>query len=185
MPDCWPAAGALRLPLAGSGYLLPAVESRLWFGASSQAGDADPLPRADDHRDNVAHLAGLLADPPSIDLATVDGRVGFRWSSADRLPLIGAVPLAAAGAALGLGVGAAPSPRPDQPRFAPRAPGLYAFIGLGSRGIAASALGGQVLASWITGAPMPIESDLLDAIDPARFASRRHRRQAALHGAAV
>ena len=185
LADDWPAARQLRLPIAGSGYLLPAVDGRLWFGASSQADDADPLLRADDHRDNVARLAGLLANPPSIDIAAVAGRVGFRWSSADRLPLIGAVPLEAIGAALGLRADAATSPRPDQPRFAPRAPGLFAFIGLGSRGIAASALGGQVLASWVTGAPMPLEADLLDAIDPARFASRHHRHQAALRGAAV
>jgi tRNA 5-methylaminomethyl-2-thiouridine biosynthesis bifunctional protein len=157
----------------------------MWFGASSRAEDADPQPRGDDHRDNVARLAGLLARPPSIDLSALGGRVGFRWSSADRLPLIGAVPLEAAGAALGLDAGVASSPRPDQPRFAPRAPGLHAFIGLGSRGIAASALGGRIVASWITGAPMPIEADLLDAIDPARFASRHHRRQAASRGAAV
>ena len=182
----WPAARPLRLPVAGSGYLLPAVDGRLWFGASSQEDDADPRLRAGDHGDNVARLAGLLASPPPIDITGLDGRVGFRWSSADRLPLIGAVPLEAVGAALGLGSEAvATSPRPDQPRFAPRAPGLFAFIGLGSRGIAASALGGQIVASWITGAPMPIEADLLDAIDPARFASRHHRRQVALRGAAV
>ncbi len=183
--DRWPRARLLRLPIAGSGYLLPAVEDRLWFGASSQEDDADPLLRAEDHRDNAARLAGLLASPPSIDIAALAGRVGFRWSSADRLPLIGAVPLSAAGSVLGLQAGAELSPRPDQPRFAPRAPGLFVFIGLGSRGIAAAALGGQVLASWVTGAPMPVEADLLDAIDPARFASRRHRRQAALRGAAV
>ena len=183
--DRWPGARLLRLPIAGSGYLLPAVEDRLWFGASSQEDDADPRLRVEDHRDNVARLAGLLASPPSIDIAALTGRVGFRWSSADRLPLIGAVPLSAAGSVLGLEAGSEMSPRPDQPRFAPRAPGLFVFIGLGSRGIAAAALGGQVLASWITGAPMPIEADLLDAIDPARFASRHHRRQAALRGAAV
>jgi tRNA 5-methylaminomethyl-2-thiouridine biosynthesis bifunctional protein len=184
--DDWPAARVLRLPIAGSGYLLPAVEGRLWFGASSQEDDAEPRLRIGDHCDNVARLTGLLASPPSIDVAAIDGRVGFRWSSADRLPLIGAVPREAVGAALGLGAdAAATSPRPDQPRFAPRAPGLFAFIGLGSRGIAASALGGRIVASWITGAPMAIEADLLDAVDPARFASRHHRRQAALRGAAV
>ena len=183
--DDWPAARQLRMPIAGSGYLLPAVDGRLWFGASSHADDGDPLLRAEDHRDNLTRLAGLLASPPQFDSEAVAGRVGLRWSSADRLPLIGAVPLEAFGASLGLDAEATTSPRPDQPRFAPRAPGLFAFIGLGSRGIAVSALGGQILASWISGAPMPIEADLIDAIDPARFASRHHRRQAALRGAVV
>jgi tRNA 5-methylaminomethyl-2-thiouridine biosynthesis bifunctional protein len=32
------------------------------------------------------------------------------------------------------------------------------------------------LAAAIAGAPMPLEADLLDAVDPARFASRAFRR---------
>jgi tRNA 5-methylaminomethyl-2-thiouridine biosynthesis bifunctional protein len=58
----------------------------------------------------------------------------------------------------------------------PRLPGLYVFTALASRGITWSALGAQVLASSITGAPQPLESSLLDAIDPARFVARRVRR---------
>ncbi|MEO8523836.1 MAG: FAD-dependent 5-carboxymethylaminomethyl-2-thiouridine(34) oxidoreductase MnmC [Caldimonas sp.] len=172
----WPGAESLRLPIAGSGYLLPAVDGRMWFGATSQLGDIDPQVRIDDHRANVERLSGLLGTPPSIDVATLAGRAGFRWSSSDRLPLIGAVPLAAVGTSLGLTADASTSPRPDQPRFTPRAPGLFVIVGLGSRGIAVSALGAQVLAASVTGAPIPLEADLLDAIDPARFASRVHRR---------
>jgi tRNA 5-methylaminomethyl-2-thiouridine biosynthesis bifunctional protein len=50
---------------------------------------------------------------------------------------------------------------------------------LGSRGIPWSALGAKLLASLITGAPAPIEAILIDAIDPARFVSRRVRRASA------
>jgi tRNA 5-methylaminomethyl-2-thiouridine biosynthesis bifunctional protein len=182
---CWPTAAALRLPLAGSGYLLPSLDDTTWFGASSHEGDADPALRGDDHRANVERLAGLVAEPPTLlALGEIRGRVGWRWASPDRLPLIGPVPLAALGAELGVEIDAAASPRPEQPRFAPRAPGLFVFAGLGSRGIAGSALGAQVLAASITGAPMPLEADLLDAVDPARFASRAFRRAGPLPGAA-
>jgi len=181
---CWPTAAALRLPLAGSGYLLPSLDDTTWFGASSHEGDADPALRGDDHRANVERLAGLVAEPPTLlALGEIRGRVGWRWASPDRLPLIGPVPLAALGAELGVEIDAAASPRPEQPRFAPRAPGLFVFAGLGSRGIAGSALGAQVLAASITGAPMPLEADLLDAVDPARFASRAFRRAGLLPGA--
>ena len=173
------------MPIAGSGYVLPAVAGRIWFGATSQADDGDPHVRAEDHRQNVERLAGLVAEPPSIATEALAGRAGFRWSSIDRLPLIGAVPLAAVGAGLGLEVDGQTSPRPDQPRFAPRAPGLFVFTALGSRGIAGSSLGAQVLAAAITGAPMPLEADLLDAVDPARFASRAFRRLGPPPGAAV
>jgi len=182
---CWPTAAALRLPLACSGYLLPSLDDTTWFGASSHEGDADPALRGDDHRANVERLAGLVAEPPTLlALGEIRGRVGWRWASPDRLPLIGPVPLAALGAELGVEIDAAASPRPEQPRFAPRAPGLFVFAGLGSRGIAGSALGAQVLAASITGAPMPLEADLLDAVDPARFASRAFRRAGPLPGAA-
>ncbi len=181
----WPTAAALRLPLAGSGYLLPSLDGTTWFGASSHEGDADPALRGDDHRANVERLAGLVAEPPTLAaLGELRGRVGWRWASPDRLPLIGPVPLAAIGAELGVEIDAAASPRPEQPRFAPRAPGLFVFAGLGSRGIAGSALGAQVLAASITGAPLPLEADLLDAVDPARFASRAFRRAGLLPGAA-
>ena len=181
----WPAASALRLPLAGSGYLLPPLDGTTWFGATSDDDDADPATRSDDHRANAERLAGLVAEPPSIGaLGQLSGRVAWRWTSPDRLPLIGPVPLAAIGAALGVELDSEGSPRPEQPRFAPRAPGLFVFAGLGSRGIAGSALGAQVLAASITGTPIPLEADLLDAIDPARFASRAFRRAGLLPGTA-
>jgi tRNA 5-methylaminomethyl-2-thiouridine biosynthesis bifunctional protein len=66
--------------------------------------------------------------------------------------------------------------RLDQPRLVARAPGLYVFSALGSRGIASSTLGAQLLAAAITGSPSPVEADLLDAVDPARFVVRRFRR---------
>jgi len=181
----WPAAAALRLPLAGSGYLLPSLDGTSWFGASSNEGDADPELRDGDHRANVERLAGLVARPPAMEaLGEPSGRVAWRWASPDRLPLIGPVPLAAIGPGRGVEIDTASSPRPEQPRFAPRAPGLFIFAGLGSRGIAGSALGAQLLAASITGAPLPLEADLLDAVDPARFASRAFRRAGLLPGAA-
>ena len=106
------------------------------------------------------------------------GRVAWRWASPDRLPLVGAVPHRAVAEALGIEEQAEPSARPEQPRFTPRAPGLFVLAGLGSRGIAGAALGARVLAAMIAGAPVPLAADLLDAIDPARFASRAFRRAA-------
>jgi tRNA 5-methylaminomethyl-2-thiouridine biosynthesis bifunctional protein len=175
----WPSPP--RLPIAGSGYVLPVVAGRIWFGATSQAGDRDATVRADDHRDNLERLSRLLACAPGLSVDDLEGRTAFRWSSIDRLPLVGAVPRSALGTALrdACGGGDRTAARPEQPRFAPRAPGLYMCAALGSRGIAASALGARVLASAISGAPAPIEADLLDAIDPARFASRAFRRSGA------
>jgi tRNA 5-methylaminomethyl-2-thiouridine biosynthesis bifunctional protein len=121
--------------------------------------------READHRANLAQLAQLIGHHVDADPATMRGRTAWRWSAIDRLPLIGAVPDADAHAS-----------RFDQPRFVPRVPGLFVFTALGSRGITWSALGARLLASLITGAPAPLEASLIDAVDPARFVSRRARR---------
>jgi tRNA 5-methylaminomethyl-2-thiouridine biosynthesis bifunctional protein len=173
----WRAAG-LPIPtcaLAGAGYLLPEVGHQMLFGATSHAGDGDALVRPADHEQNMAQLQRLLGRPLALTLAQASGRVGWRCTSGDRLPVIGPVPDEAA-MLEGKGNSA---PRWDQARFVPRIPGLFVFTALGSRGITWAALGAQVLAacvSGVTGAPVPLESSLLDAVDPARFVVRRRRR---------
>ena len=61
---------------------------------------------------------------------------------------------------------------PDLPRRA----GLYALSGFASRGLVWASIGAEMLASMLEGEPSPVESDVADALDPARFAMRRLRR---------
>ncbi len=152
------------LPVAGAGYVLPAVGGRIVFGATQDGDDADPALRASDHARNVAQLGRLCAAWAGLDVMQLGGRVGWRAVAADRLPLVGAVP-----------DDAARDVRRDQPRFAGRQRGLYPHTALGSRGVASAPLAAEMLAAWITGAPMPVAADLRDALDPARFAVRRYR----------
>lgn len=171
----WAATAIPRVPVAGAGYVMPAIQDSVWFGASAHVNDGEAGVRRSDHAGNVARLQALLTEPPMLDIESLAGRTAFRWSSDDRLPVIGAVPSASLVADANVPV-AADSRRHDQPRFVPRAPGLFVMTALGSRGIAAASLGGSVLAALVTGAPVPLETDLLDAIDPARFVSRAVRR---------
>lgn len=156
-----------RLPLAGAGYVIPEVNGWTVFGATSQPGDEDSACRDSDHAYNVSQLARLIGRPVTASVGAMRGRVGWRWTTPDRLPLIGAVPDESA---------AKQASRLDQPRLVPRVPGLYVFTGLGSRGIGWCALGGHVIAAALSGAPMPLEGSLLDAVDPARFISRAARK---------
>ena len=159
-----------RMPLAGSGYLLPPIGGTVWFGATSEIGDTDPAVRIADHATNLAQLRRMTSASHDATLdAPLDallGRTAWRWSANDRLPLIGAVPDLA-------GIDAN---TPDQVRLVPRQRGLYVFTALGSRGITWSALGARVLAATVAGAPVPLEASLLDAIDPARFVVRARRK---------
>ncbi len=153
------------LPVAGNGYVLPALpEGMALCGASSQRDDPDCALRNDDHRHNLARLERLTGSAPAIDPSALGGRVGWRCVADDRLPLIGAVPDRQRLQEPGI--------RLDQPRFVPRTPGLFVFSALASRGISWAALGAQSLASLISGAPCPLEASLLDAVDAGRFVSR-------------
>jgi tRNA 5-methylaminomethyl-2-thiouridine biosynthesis bifunctional protein len=110
------------------------------------------------------------------ELAAMPGRVGWRAVAPDRLPWVGALPDPAACAQAVAGRHRIDAP-PHVPRLRDAEGGLYAIGAFGSRGIGWAALCGELLASWITGAPCPAEADLRDALDPAR-GWLRARRQA-------
>jgi tRNA 5-methylaminomethyl-2-thiouridine biosynthesis bifunctional protein len=164
----------LRLPLAGSGYCLPVLDDKLLFGATTETDDHDPLLRPTDHQNNLNQLfklfGGALPESlESIPQATWSGRVGWRCTAVDRLPLVGPV--------LRTDASAAPTHGLTAPlRHLPRVAGLHVCTAMASRGITWAALAGEVLAGYVSGAAMPVESSLLDAIDPARFAAREQRK---------
>ncbi len=156
-----------RVPVTGSGYLLPDCGDDVIFGATAQTDDDDPAVRDRDHRHNLAQLSSLCGVDMGTNTDALRGRTGWRWSTDDRLPLLGPVPDLAAAALMD---------DLDQPLKVPRLAGLHACIALGSRGITWAALGAQVVAASISGAPLPIEASLHDCVDAARFVSRRSRR---------
>jgi len=172
-----------RHPIAGSGYALTLTDGAVMCGATSTADDPDAAIRLADHAHNLRQLAaatGSRLQAPAIASADdfeqlaaalgaegrLQGRVGWRATPADRLPLIGAVPLQPA---------ANDTARPDQPRHWPRVPGLFVVAGFGSRGLTWAPLAGRLVASWIADAPYPLPADIVDALDPARFCTRRVR----------
>jgi tRNA 5-methylaminomethyl-2-thiouridine biosynthesis bifunctional protein len=140
------------------GYAMPEIDGTQLIGASLSYEDDDSAERKADHRDNLARLRLTLPDfGAGLDPATLHGRVGFRPMSPDRLPIVGAVPDSLA---------ATPNTRLHN---IPRQPGLYCVQGFGARGIVWSALIADLLVSQLEGAPLPLERDLVDALDPGRF----------------
>lgn len=164
-----------RLPVAGQGYVIPLQDGRLLCGATTQHHDPDAQVRHSDHAHNLAQahrLGALPAEPPVGDCAP-EGRVAWRAITPDRLPLVGALPWSADR------LSKVPHLRREQVRMLPRARdaqgGLFLLSGLGSRGITWSVLAGELLAHWVCGTPCPVEAELRDALDPARFLARSQR----------
>jgi len=184
-PDAWPMravrgqisiASRARLPgltlpsmpVTGSGYLLPRLGDDVIFGATAQTDDEDASVRDADHCLNLHQLSRLCGVDLGSDTEGLRGRTGWRWSTDDRLPVLGGVPDLIAALTL---------PGLEQPRQVPRMAGLHACTAFGSRGITWAALSAQIVAASIARAPAPIEASLLDSVDAARFVSRRSRRQ--------
>ncbi len=190
-----PPGVILKLPLTGEGYAVQLTDGKhgpgiddgsLWFGATSAPGDpvADELPpvTTDDHLHNLQRLQrlmGLVAPvgawgpddaPPSITSAPpLQGRAAWRLNTNDRLPIAGQMPL------LHMLAGQ----RQDQARLLPREPGLFVLTALGARGLTTAPLLAQLLAALAVGAPWPLEQDLADAVDPARWRVRAARKAGA------
>ena len=160
-----------RTVLTGQGYVLPAARGVVLAGSTYDYDEDDPMPQVRGHEANLSRLSRLLPNAldPSIAAAELDGAVGFRCVASDRMPIVGAVP----------DIDEAQSRRDDlrgaHLSAIPRRPGLYCASGFASRGLIWAELAGEMLGSLLEGEPLPLESDLTAALDPARFLLRQLR----------
>ncbi|MBP6095296.1 MAG: bifunctional tRNA (5-methylaminomethyl-2-thiouridine)(34)-methyltransferase MnmD/FAD-dependent 5-carboxymethylaminomethyl-2-thiouridine(34) oxidoreductase MnmC [Methyloversatilis sp.] len=137
----------LHVTVCREGYICPTPEGDFNLGASFDIGDEDTTERAESHAGNLLRLERLLPDAiPRLSLSGLRGRVAFRTSTPDRMPIIGALPGPA---------------------------GLHVLAGLGARGIVWSSLGADIVAAGLCGEPLPIEHDIATAISPGRFNGAR------------
>ncbi|RZF31035.1 bifunctional tRNA (5-methylaminomethyl-2-thiouridine)(34)-methyltransferase MnmD/FAD-dependent 5-carboxymethylaminomethyl-2-thiouridine(34) oxidoreductase MnmC [Paraburkholderia sp. UYCP14C] len=163
----------LALPVIGEGYAVPLANGVTLTGATYELDDPDTSLRADGHRENIERVAQMLPSfATALDAAPLTsfaGRVAFRCVTSDRMPMIGqlADETGAARDAARL--------RGAWPLDLPRVDGLYGAFAYGSRGLVWAALGAELIASQIEGEPWPLERDLAEDIDPARFLLRSLR----------
>ncbi|SFC40508.1 tRNA 5-methylaminomethyl-2-thiouridine biosynthesis bifunctional protein [Marinospirillum celere] len=169
--------------VCAGGYVSPPLEGKLCFGASFNLRCDDPTLRLQDHQSNWEELTASLPDlnqqlaSKQPNLAELEGRVAFRCTSPDYLPL----------------VGPAPDPNSWEEDYAQlksnalwtatvqahNLPGLWLNLGQGSRGLASIPLASELLASQICGEPAPLEVELVEALHPGRFIIRNLKRSSA------
>ena len=136
----------LRIAVCREGYVTPALDGVHCLGSSFNEGMLEEGTRVEDHAANLRRLERMLPGfGAGVTPESLDGRVAFRAMSADRLPVLGELP---------------------------SEPGLFACLALGSRGMTWAALAAEIVASRIEGDPMPVERDLLAALNVGRFGKK-------------
>ena len=165
---------ALKAALCHEGYIAPARDGFHCIGATFNLNDEANALRDEDHRVNLQRLAaavpGWRAELELLPPDQLQGRVGFRCASPDYLPLVGPVPDRSA--FLQVFGGLRKNAKQVIPRRGPCLPGLYLTTGHGSRGLSSTPLAAEILASQITGEPLPLSRELCRALSPARFLIR-------------
>ena len=169
------------VPCYEDSLLPPRWPARIWsMGSTYERGDDTTHTTETGHARNLESLAQLSEAGAehmreARQKGELEGWAQVRCASLDRLPLVGALPdLAALEQHM-----AQSGPRRGRMPLAlvPRADGLYSLCALGSRGITLAHGMGALLGSLMDGEKPVLDADLVQALDPARFAWRLARRQ--------
>lgn len=154
---------SLPCVICADGYATPVIDGQMVVGASYERGDDthDKSSNLDRLRVICEPLAALCAASPSQD------RRSTRSASLDRMPHVGRV----------LDANQPLEPSISQIHQMPRHPRLWVLGGLGSRGFSSAPLGAEIIAAQMRGVVPPVGPRLLAAVDPVRFALRRHQRR--------
>ena len=126
------------------GYITPAINGVHTIGATIQYDDDQALARPSDDEENFQRLQRLLPDFASDVSELSSGRVAWRATTQDRLPLVGKI-----------------------------AEGLFASLGHGSRGVACGPLCAEFLSALICAEPLPLGPEWIARLDPLRLV-RQH-----------
>jgi tRNA 5-methylaminomethyl-2-thiouridine biosynthesis bifunctional protein len=161
----------LRVPIVGDGYAVPLGAHRTLTGATYDLDDTETRLQPIGHTENLERVAKMLPALNSFapEPAALEGRVAFRSVTSDRMPMIGSLADETATRADATRLSGA------WPLDLPRMPGLYGAFAFGSRGLVWSALAAELIAAQLEGEPWPIERELAEAVDPARFLLRALR----------
>lgn len=162
--------------LCARSYMAPSKLGLTCLGATYNLNDANENVRASDHQTNLSHLSDF--GPAWEDInhdAVVQGRVGFRCTTPDYLPMVGQLPIT--GAFIEAFQPMVKNARHIPAITAPQLPNLWLNIGHGSRGLASAPLCAQLLAAQITCGALPLSAAIQEALWPGRFLLRDMQRR--------
>ncbi len=160
--------------ICSEGYIAPARNGQHCTGATFNLKEESRELRGQDHLTNLENLReplpGLMDDWKNLDVNSLDGRVAFRCTLPDYLPAVG--PVADEVATLHSFAPLRKNARAFIQETGKYLPGLYLNIGHGSRGLAYTPLCAEILAAHVNQEPQAVASELVNALNPARFLIR-------------
>lgn len=160
----------LRSVLCCKGYVAPAHNGQLVFGASYRLNDASTDVRLAEHATNKTMLEQefpALSHHLTLKPELFKGRAAVRCASRDYWPIAGPVC-----DSIKFNVDFAALDKNREWRFYQPAtflPGLYLNTGHGSRGLSSAPLCAEILAAQICAEPLPVEASVVDMLNPNRF----------------
>ena len=165
-----PRDQSLPCVICAAGYASPWIDGEMIVGASYErlADGEVAVSEPGDELTNLDRLRIISAELAAYcEKLTPENRTSLRCATLDRMPHAGRVldPQARLGASI------------SQMHQMPRAPRLWALTGLGSRGLSSAPLGAEIIAAGLSDRVAPVSKRLLQAVDPVRFALRRHQRR--------
>lgn len=167
--DALPTADTV---LCARSYMAPPLNGRLVLGATYNLKDEQTELRDSDHQTNLSHLCdfGSEWETAANSAEIIGGRVGFRCTTPDYLPMAG--PLAIKDAFLErfrpMTKNAKRIPREPMPWMS----GVWLNVGHGSRGLASSSLCAELIAEQMAGDAVSTSQTVVDALAPNRFLLR-------------
>ncbi|WP_213153514.1 bifunctional tRNA (5-methylaminomethyl-2-thiouridine)(34)-methyltransferase MnmD/FAD-dependent 5-carboxymethylaminomethyl-2-thiouridine(34) oxidoreductase MnmC [Pseudomonas carnis] len=170
------ASKALATVVCAEGYVAPARLGEHTLGASFDFNNQDLTPTPAEHSGNLQMLREMSTDllqrlgADRLAAEQLEGRVAFRCTSPDYLPIVGPLADHAAFQQAYAVLGKDARQVPQTP--CPWLPGLFLNSGHGSRGLITAPLCGELLAAWLSDEPMPVPTSVVEACHPNRFALR-------------
>ncbi len=160
------ASCMLKLPLCGSGHVLPADEGMHWLGASFHPEIPNAVAPTNDNQENLEKLAALPT--PVIWSSNMCASWSeVRAKTPDYLPLVGPLPDVLAFQTQFLALSKDGGQTIEKPGA--YYPDLYLCAGFGSRGLTSIPLAASHLVATICHEPAPLSQSLVENIAPARF----------------
>ncbi|KDE40605.1 tRNA (5-methylaminomethyl-2-thiouridylate)-methyltransferase [Nitrincola lacisaponensis] len=160
----------LKTVVCGEGYISPPRRGKYCFGATFDLHQTDLALRDADHQQNLDTLAAALPEFEGLTPAQCNGRTGYRCSTPDYLPLVGAI--ADYNETLQRFAGLRTDARRASGLEIPRVSGLYVNTGHGSKGLISCPISAALITAMLCDLPAPLPAELIERLDPGRFILR-------------